>query len=105
MKLYSCFNLSARWGWLVSALPWPLYYWERDPLPIALINYDRLYFDVEFFTENIVYVNLEFWHMLMWNILFVRPVIDKCICPSSWSTYELTTAAAAVTVLLLLLLL
>jgi len=31
----------------------------------------------------------------MWNILYVRPVIGKCICPTSWSTYELTTAAVA----------
>jgi len=36
--------------------------------------------------------------MLMWNILYVRPVIDKCICPSAWSSYELTTAAAATAV-------
>jgi hypothetical protein len=34
----------------------------------------------------------------MWNILYVRPVIDKCICPSSWSGYELTTAVAATAV-------
>jgi hypothetical protein len=35
----------------------------------------------------------------MWNILYVRPVIGKCICPTSLSTYELTIAAAnAVTI-------
>jgi len=36
--------------------------------------------------------------MLMWNILYVRPVIGKCICPTSWSTCELTTSAAATAV-------
>ena len=34
----------------------------------------------------------------MWNILYVRPVIGKYICPSSWSSYELTTAVAATVV-------
>jgi hypothetical protein len=33
--LYSFLNLGARWGWVVSATPWPLYLWERDPVPIA----------------------------------------------------------------------
>ena len=28
-KLYSFLNLGARWGWVVSATPWPLYPWER----------------------------------------------------------------------------
>jgi len=39
IPVHSCFNLSARWGWVVNALPWPLYHWERDPLPIVLISY------------------------------------------------------------------
>jgi hypothetical protein len=26
---YSYFNLGARWGWMVSATPWPLYPRER----------------------------------------------------------------------------
>jgi len=34
----------------------------------------------------------------MWIILYVRPVIGKCICPSSWSSYELTVAVAATAV-------
>ena len=35
---YSCTlfcNLGAIWGWVVSATPWLLYAWERDPVPIA----------------------------------------------------------------------
>jgi len=36
--------------------------------------------------------------MLVWNILYVRPVKGKCICPTSWSNYVLTTAAAATAV-------
>jgi hypothetical protein len=34
----------------------------------------------------------------MWNILYVRTVIGKCICTNSLSTYELTTAAATTAV-------
>jgi len=34
----------------------------------------------------------------MWNILYVRPVIGKCICPRSWSSYEPTAAVAATAV-------
>jgi len=30
--------------------------------------------------------------MLMWNILYVTSVIGKCICSTSWSNCELTTA-------------
>jgi len=33
--LYSFFNLSTRWRWVVNATPWPLYPWERDPVPIG----------------------------------------------------------------------
>jgi len=29
--------------------------------------------------------------MLMWKMLYVRPVIGKCICTNSWSNYELAT--------------
>jgi len=28
--LYTFFNLSARWGWVVNAMPWMLYLWEKD---------------------------------------------------------------------------
>jgi hypothetical protein len=31
----SFFNLGARWGWVVSATPWPLYPRETDPVPIV----------------------------------------------------------------------
>jgi hypothetical protein len=34
VQLYS-FNLGARWGWVVNAMPWPLYPQERDPVPIV----------------------------------------------------------------------
>jgi hypothetical protein len=27
-------NLDARWGWVVSITAWPLYPWERTPVPI-----------------------------------------------------------------------
>ena len=33
--LYSFFNLSARWGWVVNATPQPIYSRERDPVPIV----------------------------------------------------------------------
>jgi hypothetical protein len=33
-KLYSLFNLDARWGWVVNARPRPLYSRERDLVPI-----------------------------------------------------------------------
>jgi hypothetical protein len=33
--LYSFFNLCSRWGWVVDIMPWPLYSWERDPVPIV----------------------------------------------------------------------
>jgi hypothetical protein len=29
------FNLHARWEWVVSAMSWPLYPWERNPVPIV----------------------------------------------------------------------
>ena len=29
VELYSFFNISTRWGWVVSAVPWLLYSWER----------------------------------------------------------------------------
>ena len=29
------FNPSARWGWVVSAMPWPLYLQERETVPIV----------------------------------------------------------------------
>jgi hypothetical protein len=29
--LYSFFNFSTRWRWVVNATLWPLYPWERDP--------------------------------------------------------------------------
>jgi hypothetical protein len=58
VQLY-CFNLSARWGWVLNALPWPLYHRERDPVPIVLINYNGSYFDVEYSTENTVYNTLK----------------------------------------------
>jgi hypothetical protein len=29
VQLYSSLNLSARWGWVVNTIPWPLYTWER----------------------------------------------------------------------------
>jgi catalase len=28
-------NLSARWGWVVNTMPWPLYPQERKPVPIV----------------------------------------------------------------------
>jgi hypothetical protein len=31
---YSFFNLGARWGWVVSVTPRPLYSW-KDPVPIV----------------------------------------------------------------------
>jgi len=33
MKVYSFFDLGARWGWVVSPTPWPLYPRDRDPVP------------------------------------------------------------------------
>ena len=33
--LYAFFNLSTRCGWVVNAMPRPLYLRERDPVPIA----------------------------------------------------------------------
>jgi hypothetical protein len=35
VQVYSCFNLSDRWGWVVNATPRPLYPRERDPVPIV----------------------------------------------------------------------
>ena len=32
--IYSFFYLGARCGWVVNVTPWPLYPWERDPVPI-----------------------------------------------------------------------
>jgi hypothetical protein len=29
------FNLGARWRWVLTAIPWLLYSWERDPVPIV----------------------------------------------------------------------
>jgi len=34
-KLYSFFNLSARWGWVVITTPQPLYSRKRNRVPIV----------------------------------------------------------------------
>jgi len=60
---------------VVSALPWPLYHWERDPLPIVLINYtgqqrfcpmreksvSDVFLDAEFIYEGELSENLEYF--------------------------------------------
>jgi len=28
-------NLNVGWGWVISAISWLLYHWERDPLPVV----------------------------------------------------------------------
>jgi hypothetical protein len=35
VELYSFFNLGARWGWVVNAMPQSLYPRERDLVPIV----------------------------------------------------------------------
>jgi hypothetical protein len=35
--VYSYFNLSARWGWMVNTMPWPIYPRERDPVSISML--------------------------------------------------------------------
>jgi len=35
VKLYSSFNLGARWGWVVSTTPWPLYPLEKIWYPLG----------------------------------------------------------------------
>jgi hypothetical protein len=35
LKLYYFFNLGAIKGWVVDATPWPIYPWERDPVPFV----------------------------------------------------------------------
>jgi hypothetical protein len=34
MYNYSFFNLGARWGWVVNAMPSAVYPWEGDPVTI-----------------------------------------------------------------------
>ena len=90
-------NLKALVGIRTHDRSRPRSHWDRL-VPNVLINYNRLYIWCRIFYRKCCIQHLEVWHRLMWNILYVRPMIGKCICPRSWSSYESTTAVAATAV-------